>query len=101
MQEDNFSHDITFISHQWLRYTMTAKQANAAIDVILVRLVSARTLQAESAFPHSPPSPIFFFLTVGFTQKYFTQSTNENIKVGNVEKGDCCKSTPLAGNCGS
>ena len=27
------SRDITFISHRWLCYTMTAKQINAAIDV--------------------------------------------------------------------
>ena len=31
------SRDITFMSHQWLRYIMTAKQANAAIDVFLVK----------------------------------------------------------------
>ena len=30
------SHDITFMSHRWLRYTMTAKQINAAIDAFLV-----------------------------------------------------------------
>ena len=27
--------DITFVSHRWLRCTMTAKQVNAAIDVFL------------------------------------------------------------------
>ena len=30
------SSDITFMSHRWLCYTMTAKQVNAAIDVFLV-----------------------------------------------------------------
>ena len=30
------SRDITFMSHRWLRYTMTGKKANAAIDVFLV-----------------------------------------------------------------
>ena len=29
-------HDITFMLNWWLRYTMTAKQVNAAIDVFLV-----------------------------------------------------------------
>ena len=33
-----WSRDITFMSHRWLRYTMTAKQVNAAINVLLVRL---------------------------------------------------------------
>ena len=28
--------DITFMSHRWLRYTMIAKQVNAAIGVFLV-----------------------------------------------------------------
>ena len=32
------SHDITFMSRRWLRYAMTAKQVNAAIDVFLVLL---------------------------------------------------------------
>ena len=27
--------DITFMCHRWLRYAMTAKQVNAAIDVFL------------------------------------------------------------------
>ena len=30
------SRDIIFMSHRWLRYTMTAKQVSAAIDVFLV-----------------------------------------------------------------
>ena len=30
------SRDITFMSQRWLRYTMTAKQVNAAIVVFLV-----------------------------------------------------------------
>ena len=30
------SRDIIFMLHRWLRYTMTAKQVNAAIDVFLV-----------------------------------------------------------------
>ena len=30
------SRDVTFMSHRWLGYTMTAKQVNAAIDVFLV-----------------------------------------------------------------
>ena len=30
------SGDITFMSHRWLHYTMTAKQVHAAIDVFLV-----------------------------------------------------------------
>ena len=40
LSHDKFivSRDITFMSHQWLRYTMTAKQVNAAIDVFLVCL---------------------------------------------------------------
>ena len=29
------SRDITFMSHLWLRYTMTAEQVNAATDVFL------------------------------------------------------------------
>ena len=28
--------DITFMSHRWLRYIMTAKQVNAEINVFLV-----------------------------------------------------------------
>ena len=38
MSRDKFIllHDITFMSHRWLRYTMTAKQVNAAIDAFLV-----------------------------------------------------------------
>ena len=32
------SRDITFMSYLWLRYTMTAKHVNAAIDVFLVLL---------------------------------------------------------------
>ena len=38
LSRDKFilSHDITFMSHRWLRYTITAKQVNAAIDVFLV-----------------------------------------------------------------
>ena len=35
-EEFILSRDITFMSHQWLRYAMTAKQVNAAIEVILV-----------------------------------------------------------------
>ena len=30
------SRDITFMSHRWLRYTIAAKQVNAAIDIFLV-----------------------------------------------------------------
>ena len=30
------SRDITVMSYRWLRYTMTAKQVNAAINVFLV-----------------------------------------------------------------
>ena len=30
------SHDVTSMLPRWLRYTMTAKQVNAAIDVFLV-----------------------------------------------------------------
>ena len=30
------SRDITFLSHRWLRYTMTSKQVNATIDLFLV-----------------------------------------------------------------
>ena len=38
LSRDKFilSRDVTFMSHRWLRYTMTAKQVNAAIDVFLV-----------------------------------------------------------------
>ena len=38
LSRDQFilSHDITFMSNRWLRYTMTAKQVNAAMDVFLV-----------------------------------------------------------------
>ena len=32
------SRDITFMSRRWLRYTMTAKQVNVAIDLFLVCL---------------------------------------------------------------
>ena len=40
LSRDKFipSRDITFMSHRWLRYTMTAKHVNAAIDVFLVWL---------------------------------------------------------------
>ena len=40
LSRDKFSlsADITFMSHRWLRYTMTAKQVNVAIDVFLVWL---------------------------------------------------------------
>ena len=38
LSRDKFilSRDVTFMSHRWLRYTMTAKQVNAAIDVFLI-----------------------------------------------------------------
>ena len=38
LSRDKFilSRDITFMSHRWLRYTMNAKQVNAAMDVFLV-----------------------------------------------------------------
>ena len=38
LSRDKFilSHDVTSMLPRWLRYTMTAKQVNAAIDVFLV-----------------------------------------------------------------
>ena len=38
LSSDKFilSREITFMSHRWLHYIMTAKQVNAAIDVFLV-----------------------------------------------------------------
>ena len=38
LSRDKFilSRDVTFMSYRWLRYTMTVKQVNAAIDVVLV-----------------------------------------------------------------
>ena len=47
------SRDITFMSHRWLRYTMTAKQVNAAIDVFFSLTTSEVLEHAASIFLHS------------------------------------------------
>ena len=56
--------DVTSMSHRWLRYTMTAKQVNAAIDVFLVLRHAAPFFCIRRVYYKTliPSKPMFYYI---------------------------------------